>query len=718
MSDELERLRQYAEALPEPGSELLGRAGAELNNAIAAEVPTSREPHSATPSRRASWTRPSKGRVVLVGLVVLAIALAISAPLLATRASKSASSQTKSESHSGLLVKLVADDLSVTVASGSYDMTYSDTTTPPTRCPQAGTGPSVVGPGCSPLALSAISGHGTVDTNPYAMETVTDDGPLGTITLYDNGTNVWEIGGGDYGLAGPGRAGPGAPLSGYAGSVEGTLGQVAGALDMQGLASGTGYLDLEAQEIQGAQPAGTGSVDGVPVTIYKLSESGLQDPDTSGLTPEQISTIRAADAIIENSGFAGKTTWVSVDSEGYIREQKTEYTLPDGSTVSGDTILSNFGCAGTVLMPGQVGTTAPRAGCVSPDTSGHGQSPAGTTVPSNGGQAAPTTAPTPSTVAPTAPASPATVSPEQPGPLALGPNGDLYIADDGLNEVLARLPSGGFQVIAGTGTAGYSGDGGPAVRAELNRPSGLAVGADGTLYIADTGNNRVRAVLPDGTISTVAGNGQLPAGNLGGTPTMGLPATLTAIGPTYTVAVGANGTLYIAALNTVLSLSPAGGLSIVTDGASFTGFPVPIPPVDGCGPESLAVDGTGDLFIGCSQPYVLVERLPDGTLQYLGSDRPHDAFAALAGVPSGGLLAVDGATVVRYSTAGEQVVVDYLSQRLPDGKPFWPQGIAEGSNGTLYLAQDGVSGIGPPAIVERSPSGATSVLWSLDTAPS
>ena len=67
-------------------------------------------------------------------------------------------------------------------------------------------------------------------------------------------------------------------MSGYAGSVEGTVGQVAGALDMQGLASGTGYLDLEAQEIQGAQPAGTGSVDGVPVTIYKLSESGLARP--------------------------------------------------------------------------------------------------------------------------------------------------------------------------------------------------------------------------------------------------------------------------------------------------------------------------------------------------------------------------------------------------------------------------------------------------------
>ncbi len=452
MSDELERLRRYAGALPEPGSELLGRAGAELDTAIGAETAAFPEPHRATASRRASWTRPGTRRVVLIGLVVVAIATAVTVPLLASRTSHSTTPQPTAQSPSRLVVKLVSDDLDVTVAAGNYDMTYSDTTTPPTQCPQAGTGPSVAGQGCSPLALSAISGHGTVDTNPYAMVTVTDDGPLGTITLYDNGTNVWEIGGGDYGLAGPGQAGPGAPLSGYAGSVEGTVGQVAGALDMQGLASGTGYLDLETREIQGAQPAGTGTVDGVPVTIYKLSESGLQDPDTSGLTPQQTSTIRAADAIIENSGFAGKTTWVSVDSEGYIREQKTEYTLPDGSTVTGDTILSNFGCAGRVLMPGQVGTTAPPAGCVSPDTSGRGQSPAATTLPSNGVPAVPTTAPPPSSAAPTTtPASPAAVSPEQPGPLALGPNGDLYLADDGLNEVLARLPDGVFQVIAGRG---------------------------------------------------------------------------------------------------------------------------------------------------------------------------------------------------------------------------------------------------------------------------
>jgi hypothetical protein len=199
------------------------------------------------------------------------------------------------------------------------------------------------------------------------MVTVSQVGALGMISLYDNGTNVWEVGGGDYGLAGPGQAGPGAPLSGYASSVEGTLGQEAGALDMQGLASGTGYLDLEAQEIQGATPAGTGTVDGVPVTIYKLSETGLQDPDLTGLTAEQVATIRAADSVIQQSGFSGKTTWISVDADGYVREERSAYTLSDGSTVTGDTVLSDFGCAGTVLMPGQAGSTAPPAGCVSPD---------------------------------------------------------------------------------------------------------------------------------------------------------------------------------------------------------------------------------------------------------------------------------------------------------------------------------------------------------------
>jgi hypothetical protein len=357
---------------------------------------------------------PRWGLLFLLG----SVALIITAGLALLLARTPDSERLASTGHSSLkpLVRLVADDANVTVASGSYDMTYSDTTSPPTNCPQqiAGDSQSIGGSGapaqeCSGSSFGEISGHGTVDTDPYAMVTVGQVGALGMITLYDNGTDVWEIGGGNYGLAGPGQAGSGAPLSGYASSVEGTLGQQAGALDMQGLASGTGYLDLEAQEIQGATPAGTGTVDSVPVTIYKLTESGLQDPDLTGLTADQVATIRAADEIIQQSGFSGKTTWVSVDANGYIREDRSVYTLSDGSTVTGDTVLSNFGCAGTVVMPGQAGSTAPPPGCVSPDPAGSVAGPATPTTTTS------TTAPTP-TPQPSPPPVSAAPTPVLPSP--------------------------------------------------------------------------------------------------------------------------------------------------------------------------------------------------------------------------------------------------------------------------------------------------------------
>ncbi len=91
--------------------------------------------------------------------------------------------------------------------------------------------------------------------------------------------------------------------------------------------------------------------------------------------------------------------------------------------------------------------------------------------------------------------------------LAFGPDGSLYIADT-WNACIRRVdPFGVITTYAGTGTQGFSGDGGPAVKAELNFPVGIAIGSDGTLYIADAGANVVRAVNPAGIINTVAGNG-------------------------------------------------------------------------------------------------------------------------------------------------------------------------------------------------------------------
>lgn len=93
-----------------------------------------------------------------------------------------------------------------------------------------------------------------------------------------------------------------------------------------------------------------------------------------------------------------------------------------------------------------------------------------------------------------------------PSALAYDAAGNLYIADAAGNQVLEATLGGTLVVIAGTGSQGFSGDGAPAAQAELNVPQGLAFGPDGTLYIADTGNSRIRAVSGD-VITTFAGTG-------------------------------------------------------------------------------------------------------------------------------------------------------------------------------------------------------------------
>jgi len=97
------------------------------------------------------------------------------------------------------------------------------------------------------------------------------------------------------------------------------------------------------------------------------------------------------------------------------------------------------------------------------------------------------------------------------------PDGGYLIADQANNRIRRVTPDGTITTIAGSGTgAGYSGDGGPATSAKLDAPSGVAQLADGTVLIADINNNAIRRVAPDGTISTVVGNGAAAFGGDGG----------------------------------------------------------------------------------------------------------------------------------------------------------------------------------------------------------
>jgi sugar lactone lactonase YvrE len=122
--------------------------------------------------------------------------------------------------------------------------------------------------------------------------------------------------------------------------------------------------------------------------------------------------------------------------------------------------------------------------------------------------------------------------------VALDPSGNLYIADGGNYRVRKVSTSGTIATVAGRGTRGFSGDGGPAPSAELGFTGGVALDSAGNTYIADAENNRLRRVSTSGIISTVAGNGTKGSAGDGG------PATSAELGSPSCVAVDSAGDVY------------------------------------------------------------------------------------------------------------------------------------------------------------------------------
>jgi len=173
--------------------------------------------------------------------------------------------------------------------------------------------------------------------------------------------------------------------------------------------------------------------------------------------------------------------------------------------------------------------------------------------------------------------------------------GNLYIADSANNRVRKISPSGVIVTAAGNGVAGYSGDGGPAVGAMLNGPEGLASDADGNVYIADTRNNRIRKLLPSGIILTIAGNGNAAFFGDGG------PANSASIHAPEGICSAGGGYIYIADTGNqrVRELLPDGTITTVAgNGAQgFAGDAGQATSAQLNAPSDVALDAAGKLYI-------------------------------------------------------------------------------------------------------------------------
>ena len=256
--------------------------------------------------------------------------------------------------------------------------------------------------------------------------------------------------------------------------------------------------------------------------------------------------------------------------------------------------------------------------------------------------------------------------------VTIDPAGNLYIADSGNDRIRKLAPNGIITSIAGTGKAGYSGDGGPATSATLNFPEQAEMDALGNLYIADSGNNVIRKIGANGVITTVAGNGfgAVEDNNndeLGGYSGDGGQATKAELSGPVSLAIDPSDNLWISdqGNNVIRYVSAATGIITTVAGIynlyNYIGDGGPATKATFNTPAGIARDSAGNIYVTDDGNNVLRVILPDGTIHTVAGNG-YAGFSGDGGAATSAEL--DSLRQVAVGTFGDVYISDTYNYRI------------------------------------------------------
>ena len=294
------------------------------------------------------------------------------------------------------------------------------------------------------------------------------------------------------------------------------------------------------------------------------------------------------------------------------------------------------------------------------------------------------------------------------GPLAVNATGSLFVADETSHEILVRLNTGKFRVVAGDGTSGFDGDGGPATRAELSDVTDLTFGPNGNLYLADSG--RVRMIDPQGVISTIVS----PSTTNGIVTAAAVPGSAPAVTQIASVAVSPSGIVYVATQNQIYRLTSTNELEPVTaigEAIDATGTGQAPAVITNFG--KIAVDSRGNIYASSAFIGWSVYRItPNGVASNLGAARGSGGTTADVQLGPGDTgYAGYGDTVARATDS--QLVPSHAFSHVGNPKCcFYLQYFAYSPKGVLYADNLGEAAFSRYQQIISSYSGRSTELWS------